>query len=101
MQPDKEIHDLVINAFGEWNYVTKKVKRMMYWMPKLKHSNTYLDRRKIEGKKLDAVDLGYLALKMISRDPSTQITLVGVGLSTFVIYNYIIFFYYFVVICSS
>ncbi|VBB27768.1 unnamed protein product [Acanthocheilonema viteae] len=79
VQPDKEIHDLVVNAFGEWNYATKKVKRMMYWMPKLKHSNTYLDRRKIEGKKLSAVDLGYLVLKMISRDPNTRITLVGIN----------------------
>ncbi|EFO22334.2 hypothetical protein LOAG_06152 [Loa loa] len=79
VQPDKEIHDLVVNAFGEWNYATKKVKRMLYWMPKLKHSNTYLDRRKIEGKKLSAVDLGYLALKMISRDPGTRITLVGIN----------------------
>lgn len=81
MQPDKEIHDLVVNAFGEWNYATKKVKRMMYWLPKLKHSNTYLDRRKIEGKKLSAAELGYLALKMISRDPGTRITFVRVGLS--------------------
>ncbi|VDK86832.1 unnamed protein product [Litomosoides sigmodontis] len=79
VQPDKEIHDLVVNAFGEWNYVTKKAKRMMYWMPKLKHSNAYLDRRKIEGKKLSAIDLGYLALKMISRDPSTRITLVRIN----------------------
>ncbi|KAK6111267.1 Evolutionarily conserved signaling intermediate in Toll pathway family protein [Brugia pahangi] len=76
VQPDKEIHDLVVNAFGEWNYASKKMKRMMYWMPKLKHSNGYLDRRKIQGKKLSAVDFGYLALKMISRDPGTRITLV-------------------------
>lgn len=80
MQPDKEIHYLVVNAFGEWNYATKKVRRMLYWMPKLKHSNTYLDRRKIEGKKLSAVELGYLALKMISRDPGTQINHVEVSL---------------------
>ncbi|CAG9536019.1 unnamed protein product [Cercopithifilaria johnstoni] len=79
VQPDKEVHDLVVNAFGEWNYATKKVKRMLYWMPKLKHSNTYLDRRKIEGKKLGAVDLGYLALKMMSRDPGTQIAFVGIN----------------------
>uniref|UniRef100_A0A915PLN6 Evolutionarily conserved signaling intermediate in Toll pathway, mitochondrial n=1 Tax=Setaria digitata TaxID=48799 RepID=A0A915PLN6_9BILA len=77
VQPDKEIHDLVVNAFGEWNYATKKVKRMLYWMPKLKHSNAYLDRRKIEGKKLGPIDLGVLALKMISRDPGTRITVVG------------------------
>ncbi|VDP20374.1 unnamed protein product, partial [Onchocerca flexuosa] len=25
VQPDKEIHDLVVNAFGEWNYATKKI----------------------------------------------------------------------------
>lgn len=81
MQPDKEIHDLVVNIFGEWNFATKKVKRMMYWMPKLKYSNTYLDRRKIDGKNLGAADLGYLALKMICRDPGTRITFVKVRLS--------------------
>ena len=25
VQPDKEIHDIVVNAFGEWNFATKKV----------------------------------------------------------------------------
>ncbi|VDN28822.1 unnamed protein product [Gongylonema pulchrum] len=79
VQPDKEVHDIVVNVFGEWNFATKKIKRMMYWMPKLKHSNKYLDRRKIEGKKLSGVDLGYLALKMISRDPGTRISFAEIG----------------------
>lgn len=75
VQPDKEIHDIVVNAFGEWNFATKKVKRMLYWMPKLKHSNKYLDRRHVEGKSLSASELAGLALKMMSRDPATSVSL--------------------------
>lgn len=75
VQPDKEIHDIVVNAFGEWNFATKKVKRMLYWMPKLKHSNKYLDRRHVEGRSLSPSELAGLALKMMSRDPATSISL--------------------------
>ncbi|UMM29524.1 hypothetical protein L5515_011839 [Caenorhabditis briggsae] len=75
VQPDKEIHDIVVNAFGEWNFATKKVKRMLYWMPKLKHSNKYLDRRHLEGKSLSPSELAGIALKMMSRDPATSISL--------------------------
>lgn len=27
-----------------------QVKRMLYWMPKLRYSNKYLDRRNVEGR---------------------------------------------------
>ncbi|CAI2351403.1 unnamed protein product [Caenorhabditis sp. 36 PRJEB53466] len=75
VQPDKEIHDIMVNAFGEWNFATKKVKRMLYWMPKLKHSNKYLDRRHVEGKNLSPSELAGIALKMMSRDPASSISL--------------------------
>ncbi|KAF1758115.1 hypothetical protein GCK72_014573 [Caenorhabditis remanei] len=75
VQPDKEIHDIVVNAFGEWNFATKKVKRMLYWMPKLKHSNKYLDRRSVEGRSLTPSELAGIALKMMNRDPATSISL--------------------------
>ncbi|RCN45451.1 ECSIT protein, partial [Ancylostoma caninum] len=75
VQPDKEIHDIVVNAFGEWNFATKKVKRMLYWMPKLKYSNKYLDRRDVEGKSLSPPELAGIALKMMSRDPGTELSL--------------------------
>jgi len=71
--PDKEVHDIVANAFGEWNFATKKIKRMLYWMPKLKHSNKYLDRRTVENKYLKGAELGAVALKMMARDPGTNI----------------------------
>lgn len=76
VQPDKEIHDIVANAFGEWNFATRKIKRMLYWMPKLKHTNKYLDRRHVENQKLDEVQLAKIALKMMCRDPGTTFTLV-------------------------
>ncbi|CAI4227784.1 unnamed protein product [Auanema sp. JU1783] len=75
VSPDKEIHDIVVNAFGEWNFATKKVKRMIYWMPKLKHTNKYVDRRHLEGKTLSPEELAGLALKTICRDPGTQFSL--------------------------
>uniref|UniRef100_A0A1I7YPU6 Evolutionarily conserved signaling intermediate in Toll pathway, mitochondrial n=1 Tax=Steinernema glaseri TaxID=37863 RepID=A0A1I7YPU6_9BILA len=73
VQPDKEVHDIVANAFGEWNFATKKIKRMLYWMPKLKHSNKYLDRRTVENKNLTGIEMAAVALKMMARDPGTDI----------------------------
>ncbi|TKR61183.1 hypothetical protein L596_028328 [Steinernema carpocapsae] len=73
VQPDKEIADIVVNAFGEWNFATKKVRRMLYWMPKMKHMNKYLDRRHVENKDLKAIELAAIALKMMARDPGTDL----------------------------
>ncbi|KAL3077538.1 hypothetical protein niasHS_012244 [Heterodera schachtii] len=74
VQPDKEIHDLISSIFGPWNYATRKSKRQLYWMPKLKHTNKYLDRRVVEHKKLEGVELAQIALKMMCRDSGTQIS---------------------------
>lgn len=46
---------------------------MLYWMPKLKYTNKYLDRRTVEGLKLSAVELAVRALKMMARDPGTEV----------------------------
>nr|CAD2181612.1 unnamed protein product [Meloidogyne enterolobii] len=72
--PDKEIHDIMEKRFGTWGYATKKVKRQLYWLPKLKYTNHYLDRRLVEGKKLMDVELARVALKTMCRDAGTQIT---------------------------
>uniref|UniRef100_A0AC34PV66 Evolutionarily conserved signaling intermediate in Toll pathway, mitochondrial n=1 Tax=Panagrolaimus sp. JU765 TaxID=591449 RepID=A0AC34PV66_9BILA len=76
VQPDKEVHDIVANIFGEWNFATRKIKRMLYWMPKLKYTNKYLDRRQVENQNLTATLLARIALKMMCRDPGTLFTLV-------------------------
>ncbi|KAK5974723.1 Evolutionarily conserved signaling intermediate in Toll pathway mitochondrial [Trichostrongylus colubriformis] len=79
VHPDKEIHDIVVNAFGEWNFATKKIKRMLYWMPKLRYTNKYLDRRNVEGKSLTPAELAGVALKMMCPDPGTAVSLVRIA----------------------
>lgn len=56
---------------------------MLYWMPKLRYTNKYLDRRDVENKKLDDTQLARIALKMMCRDPGTSLTYLKVCLFTF------------------
>lgn len=78
VQIDKEVHDIVVNTFGEWTYSGKKAKRMLYWMPKLKHTNNYLDRRLVENKDLTKFELARIVLKMMCRDAGTLLTNINV-----------------------
>ncbi|CAD5218485.1 unnamed protein product [Bursaphelenchus okinawaensis] len=73
--PDKEVDDIVSASFGPWTTVGKKVKRQLYWLPKLRYTNKYLDVRKVENKDLSFLELAKLALDMISRDPGKEITI--------------------------
>lgn len=85
------------NAFGEYNFATKKAKRMLYWMPKIKHTNPYLDRRHVENKDLSDVELARIALKMICRDAGTTFSYFKVFfkflLKAIKIYNWTIYMY--------
>ncbi|MFH4978772.1 hypothetical protein AB6A40_005481 [Gnathostoma spinigerum] len=74
VHPDKEINDIVINAFGDWNFATKKIKRMLYWMPKLRFTNKYLDPRRVDGRNLSDVDLASVALQMMARDLGSSLS---------------------------
>lgn len=78
VQIDKETHDIVVNVFGGYSFAGKKAKRMMYWLPKLKHTNHYLDRRDVEHRDLSDLELARTALKMICRDAGTVLTNVKV-----------------------
>lgn len=57
---------------------------MLYWMPKLKNTNNYLDRRLIENKNLTIPELARIVLKMMCRDAGTKLTNINV------IFNFII-----------
>lgn len=37
VMPDREMKDIIINAFGKWSYPMRKLSRIMYWVPKFKH----------------------------------------------------------------
>ncbi|CAD5225958.1 unnamed protein product [Bursaphelenchus xylophilus] len=72
--PDKEVDDIITRNFGEWSTTSKKVRRMLYWLPKLRYTNKYLDVRKVENKDLGFLELAKLALEMMCRDPGTKIS---------------------------
>ncbi|KAI1715709.1 evolutionarily conserved signaling intermediate in toll pathway domain-containing protein [Ditylenchus destructor] len=74
--PDQEFYSMVVAIFGEWNYATKKVNRMFYWMPRLKNTNKYLDWRKVDNQHLKDAELARIALQMICRDAGTVFTYV-------------------------
>ena len=80
VQPDKEFHDMAVAIFGKWNYATKKVNRMLYWMPKMRNTNKYLDWRKVDNQNLKAAELARIALQMICRDAGTVFSYVKVTL---------------------
>jgi hypothetical protein len=42
--PDKDLYEIMVARFGSWNHSTKKVKRQLYWMPKLRHTNKWVGR---------------------------------------------------------
>uniref|UniRef100_A0A5S6R2R2 Evolutionarily conserved signaling intermediate in Toll pathway, mitochondrial n=1 Tax=Trichuris muris TaxID=70415 RepID=A0A5S6R2R2_TRIMR len=70
--PDKELYMIVKNAFGEWTHAMRKMKRMLYWMPKLKNADPYPMPRPLP---LSALELAKAAMKRICRDPSNNVSL--------------------------
>ena len=74
--PDREVHDKVARVFGEWQYATRKAKRMFFWMPKLRYTNKYLDKRLLQQRHapLEFAELAKMALVMMARDKGTNIT---------------------------
>lgn len=73
MQPDKEVYDIMVSRFGKYNWATNKIKRMLYWMPKIKNTNKYLDRREVENQNISDIEIARKALTMICRDAGTAI----------------------------
>lgn len=69
--PDKEMKEIIINAYGRSSHVYKKYSRMMYWMSKFKNLNPYLLPNPLPD---DVQELARLALKKMSVDTRTKIS---------------------------
>ncbi|KAI6238194.1 Evolutionarily conserved signaling intermediate in Toll pathway, mitochondrial [Aphelenchoides fujianensis] len=74
--PDKQVHDKVVEIFGDWTYAAKKSRRMFYWLPRFRYMNKYLDKKLQRDRHLDLdfAEAAKLALEMMCRDKGTQIT---------------------------
>lgn len=73
---DQEVLDLVKERFGAWAFATKKVRRMMFWLPRLRYTNKYLDRTLQEQRhtELSFAQLAKMGLEQMSRDKGATIT---------------------------
>ncbi|KAI6211497.1 Evolutionarily conserved signaling intermediate in Toll pathway, mitochondrial [Aphelenchoides besseyi] len=74
--PDREVHDKVIEIFGDWTQAAKKSRRMFYWLPRLRYTNKYLDKKLQRDRHadLDFAKSVRLALEMMSQDKGVEIT---------------------------
>jgi hypothetical protein len=71
-----ETFDIVKDRFGGWAFATKKIRRMMYWYPRLRYTNKYLDRKLQDNRYADVsfAELAKMGLEMMSRDKGAEIT---------------------------
>lgn len=71
-----ETFEIVKARFGDWSHATKKVRRMLYWYPRLRYTNKYLDRKLLDKRHMNLtfMQLAKMGLEMISRDKGSTIT---------------------------
>jgi signaling intermediate in Toll pathway protein len=74
--PDHDFGVRLSKVFGVDAHAFRKYRRMMYWMPKFKHANPYPIPRELPE---DALSLAILALKRMSVDTDTKITVWNVN----------------------
>lgn len=74
--PDMETFEIVKARFGNWSFATKKIRRMMFWYPRLRYTNKYLDRKLKDDRyiNLTFAELAKMGLEMMSRESGAQIT---------------------------
>ncbi|PVD30487.1 hypothetical protein C0Q70_09753 [Pomacea canaliculata] len=69
--PDHNFGARLEKIFGTEAHAFRKYRRMMYWMPKFKHANPYPIPKELP---VDALQLALLALKRMSVDRDSEIT---------------------------
>uniref|UniRef100_A0A0R3X7I5 ECSIT domain-containing protein n=1 Tax=Hydatigena taeniaeformis TaxID=6205 RepID=A0A0R3X7I5_HYDTA len=78
--PDDDVGNTIVEVFGFRSYAMTHYRRMMYWLPKLRHANPWpvVERLPddIEGE--DAIKLAQLAAARICPDPSTEFSTIFV-----------------------
>ena len=78
MVVDEEMHDMVVERFGEHSVIARKVYSHMYWRPKLRN----IDKHEKPDNKLQLSPFFYNEEKLLRRicvDDETQFTTVWVS----------------------
>lgn len=72
--PDDDVGNTIVEVFGFRSYVMTQYRRMMYWVPKLRHANPWpvLERLPDDLEGEDAIRLAHLAAARICPDSNTE-----------------------------
>ena len=70
------MYDIVVATFGKYMLASRKVMRMLYWLPRLRYYNKYLDKKLLDNRHIDLsfVERARMALEMMSRDKGAVVT---------------------------
>ncbi|KAL7057503.1 hypothetical protein AAHC03_017189 [Spirometra sp. Aus1] len=75
--PDDEVGDKIVEVFGFRSHVMTHYRRMMYWVPKLRHANPWPVIERLPDDLDDySAYLAHLVAARISPDPNTEFTVI-------------------------
>ncbi|BHF74473.1 hypothetical protein SprV_0501755900 [Sparganum proliferum] len=75
--PDDEVGDKIVEVFGFRSQVMTHYRRMMYWVPKLRHANPWPVLERLPDDLDDySAYLAHLVAARISPDPNTEFTVI-------------------------
>lgn len=69
--PDVHFHAMVKSVFGKYSHVTRKLQRMMYWLPKFKYANPWPIPRVLPD---DRIELAKMALRRMAFDVNNELS---------------------------
>lgn len=81
VMPDKEMETHIIAVFSKYSHVWEKCARMTYWMTKFANSNPFPFPETLP---TESLELALIALKRMSIDPQSDISIYSVRPSLFV-----------------
>lgn len=80
IMPDKEMETHIIAVFSQYSSVWEKCARMTYWLTKFKNANPF---PLPENLPQDPLELAIVALKRMSIDPQSDVSIYSVSFSPF------------------
>ncbi|VUZ39338.1 unnamed protein product, partial [Hymenolepis diminuta] len=74
VMPDDDVGNTIVEVFGFRSYVMTQYRRIMYWVPKLRHANPWpvLEHLPDDLEGEDAIRLAHLVAARICPDPNTE-----------------------------
>lgn len=91
IMPDKEMETHIIAVFSQYSNVWEKCARMTYWLTKFKNANPF---PLPENLPQDPLELAIVALKRMSIDPQSDVSIYSVSFYLLILTHFFTFLYF-------